>query len=349
MSNDNLDIKEDEIDDLTLADSIEAAFNEYESEEGRPEENAEKSVRDTETEKGTEPEYPVPNAGADGAEQPRLDGEHDNEPEKKTPLKAPQSWKPAAREHWSQIPDSIKEEVLRRETQINQAFQETAQSRKVGDELLKAAAPFMPMIQAEGSDPVRAAENMFQTAAVLKTGAPMQKAQMLADIVKAYSIDINLLDQALSHTVGNIPQQPLQHPSQMTYKDPRVDDLLGMLEQQKRSAVEKTQTQANHEVHTFSQSHEFFEDVRDEMADLIEVFSKRGVALSLEDAYNKAIALHPEISQVLSQRQQAQSAGASTARSRRAASSVKSRPSIGQQAEPDSLRGALEEAIRAAG
>jgi hypothetical protein len=349
MSNDNLE----EIDDLTLADSIEAAFNEYESEEGRPEENTEKSVRDTETEKGTEPEYPVPNAGADGAEQPRLDGEHDNQPTQTAALKAPQSWKPAAREHWSQIPDSIKEEVLRRETQINQAFQETAQSRKVGDELLKAAQPYMPLILAENSTPVQAAENMFRTAAMLKTGAPMQKAQLLADIVRQYSIDINLLDQALSHGIQGpqaMPQsQPMYQQNPQQFSDPRVDQLFSMMEQTKVQKAQRMQEEANHSVNAFGQAHEFFEDVREEMADLIEVFEKRGVALSLEDAYNKAIALHPEISQVLAQRHLAQSAGASTARSRRAASSVKSRPAIGQQAEPDSLRGALEEAIRAAG
>lgn len=326
----------EEMDDLSLADALEVAFNEYDKTEevGGSEENAEKSLR---TEEAAE-EPKEPTAEPVDAEPVEVEAKEDDG------LKPPQSWRPAAREEWKNIPANIREEVLRRETQINTALQESAETRKLGEELQRAAMPFMDMIRSENSNPVQAAESMFRTAAVLKAGSQIQKATMLADIINQYGIDVGMLDQVLSHGINTPQQMPqaAQMPNPAEFRDPRLDKLF-------EQHAQLTQQAAEQNVQTFAKDKEFFADVREDMADIMEVASRRGVDITLEDAYNRAIAMNPDISRIIQQRQQAQNAGASTARSRRAASSIKSTPSVGQEAAPDTLRGALEQAIQATG
>jgi len=349
--------EEVEMDDLSLADSLEAAFDRYEEPEeiearGQDEDDTQPLGDEVETtqrdrdekgrfskkseETGDQPVEPV----AATAEQPDAP---ETEPVAES-LHAPQSWKATAREDWGNLPRNIQEEVLRRESDFNRMMQETAYSRKTGDALLKAAQPYEQMIRSEGSDPVRAAENMFRTASILKTGTQQQKAQTLTEIIKTYGVDINVLDQVLS---GQAPMQAQQQPPQpQVYHDPRVDQMLARIREQEERQKYMASEKANQSVSQFARDHEFFEDVREEMADIIEIAARRGVEISLDTAYNKAINLNPEISKVVEQRQRMQNAQ-STARSRNAASSVRSNPVSGHAAPPDTLRGALEEAINA--
>jgi hypothetical protein len=86
------------------------------------------------------------------------------------------------------------------------------------------------------------------------------------------------------------------------------------------------------------------------MADLMEVSSNRGVQLSLEDAYNQACKLNPEIASVMEQRQRAAEAEAQQQRmqgAREAASSVGGAPAGAPPKDPDdmSLRGAIANAF----
>jgi len=333
-----------EEENTSMRDALEAAIEEDNNVEENTEVTEETPARDTEGRFAAEEDAVEPDESGEvlpeTGEQP-ADIVTDNTPEVE-PLKAPQSWKASAREQWEGMPLSIQEEVLRREGDINNSLSTTADSRKMGDDLMSAAKPYMHMIEAEGSNPIQAAENMWKTAAMLKTGSPIQKAALLAEIVGTYGIDIGLLDTALSGTPMPAQQQQQQYEPQQPMQDPRFDQLLESMQQSK-------QAESQQRVSDFGKGHEFFNDVRLEMADIIEVYEKRGVALSLDDAYNKAIALNTDISGVISQRDAAQNANASTDKSRRAASSIKSNHASGSKQKPDSLRGALEDAIQLTG
>jgi hypothetical protein len=104
-------------------------------------------------------------------------------------------------------------------------------------------------------------------------------------------------------------------------------------------------------VEAFTSTAEFMDDVREDVADMMELASRRGVALTLEDAYNRACKLHPEVSQVLQQREAAKAANAlqaSTQRARAASSSVRSQPTAAAPAATDdSIRGSLLASIAA--
>ena len=266
-------------------------------------------------------------------------------PSPSTP-RAPQSWKPDAREEWSKLTPRVQQEVIRREGEVQRALQESSEARQGYQKYKEATAPFENMIRAEGGDTLQAVQGLLQTAHMLRTAPPHIRAQGIARMVQSFlpgREGLELLDQALS---GQAPQQA--QPQQ--FRDPRLDGLLAQLEQQKQAQAAKQQEEAAKAVQEVSQE-EFFEDVRQDMADLVEVAQKRGVVLPLKDAYNRAVALHPTISKVLAQREAAQrAAGASPAqRARAAGSSVKSSPVIvpkGDRAVGD-MRADLEAAMEA--
>jgi hypothetical protein len=76
-----------------------------------------------------------------------------------------------------------------------------------------------------------------------------------------------------------------------------------------------------------------FDTLREDMADVIDIASKRGVKLSLEQAYSRAAAMNPEVSQLVANQQNqaakqtaAQVANARAQRALAASSSVNGAP-----------------------
>ena len=241
-------------------------------------------------------------------------------PEVKVP-KAPQSWKAVAREEWAKAPPAIREEVLRREAEIQRVMQESADSRQGYQKVKEAIQPFEQMIRAEGGEPIQAIQGLLQTAYALRTAPPQHKAQMIANMVRSFlpgKEGLELLDAALTPGAHQ-PQVAHQPIPQQPMLDPRVDQ---MLAQQRAAAQQRAQAQLA-EV----QGEEFFEDVREDMADIIEAHRKRGVDIDLRSAYNRAIRVNPDVAKVIEQREAAQRATSNGATQRKAAaSSVRSTP-----------------------
>ncbi len=243
-------------------------------------------------------------------------------------LKAPPNWKPAAREKWAALPAEVQQEAIRVDREVRQVMQETAEFRKHHQAFQAAVGPFEGMIRAEGGEPMQAIGSLLQTAAALRTAPAHHKAQIVAQIVKTYGVDVAALDAAL---VGEAPP-PGQPGQQGAYQDPRVDQLLAQINQAKQAQAQSVSQRTAQTIQDFAAKSEFFEDLREEMGDIMRVRGERGIAMSLEDAYNHALKLHPEISGIVEQRaaaEKARNANASTQRVRNAASSVKSQPAGG--------------------
>jgi hypothetical protein len=271
--------------------------------------------------------------------------------------KAPQSWKPGAREVWAQLPADVRAEVHRREKETARIVQETAQARQVTDYVSKLQQQFAPALQAEGVDALTASANLMNLASRLRFGTPVEKAQLAATIVRNYGVDVNALADALDRMppgMGQIHGQPFQQPQhqQQMMTDPRVDQLLAQLQGLQQQRQEQVVQKAVEEVETFGSDKEFFEDVREDMADLLEVAARRGIDLSLEQAYERACKMQPDIAKVLEAREAAKQAGnlqGSTQRAKRAASSVRGTPSGVPSSNPADLRGAIEAAFEQVG
>jgi hypothetical protein len=260
--------------------------------------------------------------------------------------KAPQSWKPGAREAWSQLPADVRAEVYRREHESARIMQETAQARQVTEYVSQMQQKFAPALQAEGVDALTASANLMQLSSRLRFGTPHEKAGIAAQIIRNYGVDVNALADALDGR----PVQPGQsQQAQQMMTDPRVDQLLAQLNGLTQQRQEAVMQKMVGEVEAFGEGKDFFEDVREDMADLLEVAARRNIDLSLEQAYERACQLQPEISKVLAARAAAKAAGnqkGSTQRARIAASSVRGTPTqVSTTSQPDSLRATIEAAI----
>ena len=125
------------------------------------------------------------------------------------------------------------------------------------------------------------------------------------------------------------------------YRDPRMDDLLARINQQQQERSAQIDRRNAEDLAKFAETHEFFPDVREVMAKLLE----SGLANNYDEAYKQACQMNPEIRAILSQRAaaaRARKAGASTQRARAAATSVNSTPVPGKVIKPKKA-GEMEE------
>ena len=255
--------------------------------------------------------------------------------------KAPQSWKPAIRERFAALPPEVQQEVVRREREIATAMQESAEARQGYQRFRETLAPFEHMIRAGGADPYQTVGSLMQTAMALQSGAPGNKAGIVANLIRHYGVDLNLLASTLEGQP--MPQEQAQPP-----RDPRVDQLLAQVEQARSYKQQQLAQEATRLISEI-QGEEFFGDVKDAMADILEVAAKRGVAMTPREAYNRAVWADPHVAEVLQQRQAAKQAGnrvGSTQRAQAAAASIKGSPAVGGvTAQPGNLRGDVEAAI----
>jgi hypothetical protein len=263
-------------------------------------------------------------------------------------IKAPNSWKPAMREKWSSLPKEIQQEISRRERDINKGMHESGEARRFQNEFERTVQPFQTFIAAENSTPLKAVQNMMQTAATLRVGSPQQKAQTVAHLIKNFGIDVKTLDSMLA---GSYQTDPVQRQIQEAVAP--VQEIVNRYQAQEAGRHAELNQNVGNELETFAAdpANEFFEDVRDTMADIMDMATNRGQKIDLSTAYNRAIMMHDDIADVVTQRkllEQAKSKNASTQAARKKAVSISGAPTVGGDAEPTvSMRQDIERAIAA--
>ena len=236
---------------------------------------------------------------------------------------------PEAREEWGATPEKVKQQIIKREQEIATAMQGTADARRTADTVNKFVGSYQQVLAAEGAgNPMEALEGIVSTVSVLRMGSPQQKAQAMASLVGHYGVDLNTLDSAIASTItGEQMAAPEQggNPDIERMIEERmapVNQLMNGVTQFQQQQQQKTQqaTQQNIQQFAADPANEFFADVKQDMADMFDLATKRGQKISLQDAYDKAVAINPQISGVLNKRQTAQS----LTQKRNASSSVSS-------------------------
>lgn len=268
-------------------------------------------------------------------------------------LKAPASWTPQAREKWARLDPDVQAEVHRRESEQLRVLQQGAQARGFIEAFENVVRPYEVFIRSEGSNPLQAVQNLMQTAAEFRVGTPQRKVELVAGIIKNFGVDLGALDTFLS---GQVNQGTIQQQQPQQFRDPRLDQFLAQQAQQAQQVQHREMQDIHREVQAFGEKHEFYNDVRPIMGDLIELASRRGETLDLEKAYAKACQLHDGVSTILAQRAANTAKGsqssAAVLRAKRAASSVRDDTNPGAGAvvpKDDSVRAAIEAAIDTVG
>ena len=250
----------------------------------------------------------------------------------KDSMKAPIGWSPKQREDWSKIPRHLQEKIRAREKEIGQVMANTKTARMAHDALTAMTQQYGSLMAAEGAkDPIQAIDGMFKTVATLRTATQEQKAATIADMIDHYQIDVEALDNAL---VGKIGERNAVDPTEAKLQqmlEQRLapfNELMSGISQSQQAQRQQQQQQALGQVKTFGAQAEFLNDVRHDMADLIDLAHKHGRQLSLQEAYDRACAVHPEVSKVMETRKRQQSIvgnNSSIAAKRNAASSISGR------------------------
>lgn len=264
--------------------------------------------------------------------------------------RAPASWRKEAKGEWAAVPLHIRQEVHRRELEINRALQESTQARQNYDQIQQVVAPFTARLNSLNATPVQAIDTLLRADYTLATAPKEQRAQFMAKLIRDYDIDIAALDAAI---VGGRQPQATQQPDITQIIQQQLQQALAPIYQERQQTQQAQQAQVTQTVEQMSldPKYPYFEDVREDMADLMEINSRRGIYISLEQAYNKAIQMNPDVSAQV-QRQatmtQANQQHLQAQKAKVAASSVTGAPAGGgsqQHVGDGSLRGDLEAAL----
>jgi hypothetical protein len=338
----------------SLRDSISSAFDKAEDEEKLDTPAGETVLEASAEELAPETLPETPPGDTPTPETPPGDTPPPETPPETPPIvqadpndKPPGTWTPLAREKWGKVDPDIKAEVWKREREASRALNMSADARRLEQEFNRTIQPYMTFIAAENSTPLNAVQNMMATAAVLRIGTQEQKVRLVADTIRRFGVDLRALDSVLAG------QQPQFDPASsiQTEIQKALAPFRQQQEQQARFAAEQLDREVDQELDTFiaDPKHEFYGDVKDTMADLIQLAAQKGQSMGLTDAYDRAILMHEPVRRVIAARQQTNgllSGTKAAQRARGAAVSVTPSSSVqGQAPEPNTIRGAIEAAI----
>jgi hypothetical protein len=263
--------------------------------------------------------------------------------------KPPASWKGDAKKVWGELPEAARNEVVRRERQVDQVLKESADARQNVEAINNVVSKHADRIR-EWNAPIPVVfENLLNADRILSTAPVADRAQFMAQLIKDYNIDISALDAALS---GQATSTQGQQPDVSAQVKQLLAQELAPFKERIAAEERMHQEQVSHTIETMSADHvnfPYFQDVREDMADLIEIKAARGVYLSLEQAYSIATGGNPTVNaanQALRERTAALEADATARKARNAAASIGGSPaSLAGGADPNDLRGTIAAAM----
>ena len=294
-----------------LREAFEEAFDKAEAEAAESEaediqEETDDSVPESEGEE-QEDAQDNENAEAEGERETPNEKPDEKTEQKTAPVKSkvPASWGASAKETWGKVPEAAQKQILKREAEVNTVLQQSATARKAAESLNRTLEPYKSGLIASGvQDPFQAIDVLLRTEATLRGGTQVEKGRMVAQLIKDYGVDIGTLDSLLS---GEAPAPEADRFEQMlNAKLAPVNQFLAQQQQNAQAEQYSIQANAAQSIQEFSQNAEFLSDVRNDMADLLDMAAARGQEMSLEEAYQKACLLHPEVSKVMAAREKEQ-------------------------------------------
>lgn len=265
----------------------------------------------------------APNAGAPSAPAP----------------KAPRSWSPEAKAEFASLKPAVQADILKREREISQGLERVAPMKAHYEKFSEVVKPFEPLMAAYNVDPIDAMNVLLSTRAGLEIGTPEQKAQIVANIIHDFGIDIVGLDNLLTKRG---PVQPFRQAQQARPAplDPRLEELLGQVQSAKVAKAEAEIDKVSTLPH--------FDEVREDMADIVESYHGAGKTITLDAAYKRAVAMNPDLEPASAAPTISKSQAAAILASRNAASSVSGSPRTGAAKPADDRRSQLSAAFDAA-
>lgn len=257
------------------------------------------------------------------------------------PITAPNTWTPAVKAKFAMLEPDVQAEIMRRETDMARAISAHDQDRGFGKTVRDVVVPYLPMINAEGSTPEAAIQSLLNTAYRLRTSSPQEKGALLANLAREYGADMSAFN-------GDQEQSPID-PTVAALQQ-KLQQLEGFISQQHTQQQGVVEQNLLRDINAFQAdpAHPYFDQVGQQMAGLI----KAGLAADLQQAYDQAIYMQPEVrqqvisaSQTETQRKQIEEAKQKAAKAKQLASvNLTSKPSLPTKAMNGSLDQLLSDA-----
>lgn len=228
----------------------------------------------------------------------------------------PASWKKDYHEIWQKADPKMQEYAWQREEQMRAGVEPLLSKAQFADAMQEAIQPYMNTIQGLGLQPEKAVAALMEADHKLRTSDPQTKMQYFMQLAQSYGINLGAMQ----------PQAPGAAPMQPNSVDPLVWQLQNELNQvrgevmgwKQQQEMMENQTLLN-EINQFSLKAEHFEDVRPTMIQLLQ----SGVAQTLDEAYEKAIRLDPNLFEQTLKAKQAEEAAKQAKEANRAAKSAR--------------------------
>lgn len=265
------------------------------------------------------------------------------EPAQEAPQrKAPSSWKPAAQEAFLKAdrgealtPEEIKlltAEAERRESDFHKGVSEFKSHSERAKAYDQAFAPYRQHLQTLGVDEPTAISKLMKADYTLRTSDPITKATYFKQLAQEYGVDLNIEPQNIDPNTRYLMDQLNQLRQQQQMWQNQVQS-----QEQTRVQSELAQFATDERPH--------FDAVRSDMADLLET----GKAEDLQEAYDMAVWMRPDIRQTLLDQQRAEvqrkaAEQAQALKAKAASVSVKGSSPMSGGVQPN-LKGSLRDII----
>ena len=258
--------------------------------------------------------------------------------EKSAPARNPwASWKKEAQSTLSQLPPETQRMIQEREEQFHKGIEQYKSDAQYGRQLNRALSPHMEYLNQIGVSPDVAIDKLIQAEKMLRTSDPQTRVQAFMKLAHDYGVDPNSLT--------NVPFDPYKYQLEQQLASQQA-----MLQQITQSRQIAEEAQLGQTIEQFAQGHEYFDEVRETMADLLD----KGLAADLNDAYTKAVRLNDDVfsrtTQNSGQVNPIQRANNAAKAAKAAAVSVKGSPNGGlRPTEAKSTEEAVRQAMAALG
>ena len=269
-------------------------------------------------------------------------------PEGSKPVGPPSGWSKEAKAIWDQLPQAVRDDAVRRETEVAKGFDEYRTKTAQLSEISQVLEPLKSVLQQNGiQSDAQAVRRLVEWEGALRN--PQSRMQAFQTLARQYGVDLSTL---VPSSPSGLPSAAQEIPDPVR---PVLDQFGNQLNSVEARLQSWEQSQVAEKLSSFAKDKPHFEAVRSTMGQLMQA----GIvpAGDLDSAYQKAIAIHPEISaQIRADEDKKRSdelAKANADKARRASLAAVSPsarppngPPAGKEGEATSVRGAILKAVQ---
>ena len=203
--------------------------------------------------------------------------------------KPPKGLNEAIKARWAQIDPELRAEIERRENDFVKGASKFDEDRNYARSVRQLIEPYAQMFQNAGLDQMSGLRALLNAQATFDRGTQEQKTQLIAQLARQYNIDL-----------GQVQAVPTPDPQFLQVQN-ELNQLRNQLATQTAQVESAKQAEMRAELDTFKETHEHFDAVSESMAGLL----NSGLAKTLQEAYDKATWMHPEIRSLIQSQDEA--------------------------------------------